>query len=87
MKIKLVQESTRQDVLEYESNIIPMKGDIYAGIQFKDYYGRTVVSRMLMPGYDDVIIVYVDYTYPQLVEADKEPVHEAHAAVLNNIIS
>lgn len=87
MKIKLVQESTREDVLEYESNIIPMKGDIYAGIQFKDHYGRTVVSRMLMPGYDDVIIVYVDYTYPQLVEADKETVHEAHALALTDNIS
>ena len=58
----------------YESDILPMVGDIYPSSNFDDGYQRTVVSRILITDKDitNLILIDVDYSFPQLVNKAKD---------------
>jgi len=93
MKIEIRQEGasilTNPSLLEYESDISPLIGDIYAGMNFKDTYQRTIVKRMLLPTVPNWIIVYVVYSFPNLVKMlnGKEELSEIESDLLvsNNV--
>lgn len=64
-KIQLESYLEKKEFLfDYESTIIPMVGDRYAGRNFKDGKHRTVTSRLLIPAVPNTIIVYVEITKP-----------------------
>lgn len=74
MKIEIIHRILQgRDISlkEYEcTHAVPMIGDIYAGIQFKDGYQRTIKQRLLFPDSPNSMVVYVDYTYPGLVKKE-----------------
>lgn len=72
MKIKLQQRGTHGDYLfEYESDLVPIVGDIYAGIDMPDHVGRTVIERLIIPNVPNAIVLYVDYSFPQFSPPQK----------------
>jgi len=72
MKIEVKQTDKYPTLLEYESDIIPMVGDTYAGMQFKDGYQRKIIGRLLFPTCPNNILVYVDYSFPSLVKTENQ---------------
>ena len=72
MIIKLKQTGGgSKDVFQYESDFIPMIGDLYASIDIPDGEARKVIERQIIPNVPNVIILYVDYAYPSLVSPIK----------------
>ncbi len=73
MNITITHEDTNEKLLEYQAiEVTPLIGDIYAGYNFKDGYQRTIIGRLLIPGAPNYLVVYVKYSYPNLVELKKE---------------
>lgn len=60
-------------LVRYESDILPQIGDQYVGMEMPDAQPRTVTKRCLYSkDYTKHIIIYVNYTYPNLVpESEK----------------
>jgi len=87
MRISVKQVNTILDILVFESEITPMVGDEIAGCNFKDGHLRTIKSRQLVPNNkSNSIIVYVDYTYPSLVNEYADITQaEADLRVSNNL--
>lgn len=48
---------------EYQTNVIPILGDIIAGIEFNDYKTKVIVSRQIFPGSQNSIAVNVKNAY------------------------
>ncbi len=69
MKIEIIQDDTRESLLQYESDLLPLIGDRFAGMHFKDQYGRTTLYRMVMPNNPTWLVIYVEYTHPDLVKS------------------
>ena len=72
MKIIIQQVGTTIPIVKYESVIAPLVGDIYSGMAFEDNQQRTIKERQLLISVLDTIIVYVDYTFPNLLPQTKE---------------
>lgn len=72
MKIEIKDKATNNTVLEYESDIIPLVGDWYAGANFEDTHQRTIINRLLLPTVPHWIIVYTTYSFPDFVKNDQE---------------
>ena len=61
------KESPMTEYFKYQSEIVPMAGDIYTGNDFPpDSAQRTVINRLLIPTLPETIIVLVEKTHKNI---------------------
>ena len=65
--IAIYDTTTRNFLIQYESIIPPMVGDIYGGNTFDDCNQRVITLRLLITTEHmlDSIIVYAELSYPE----------------------
>ena len=57
---------------EYESDVVPMIGDLYAGYHFNDGHSRKINARLLFPDLPGIIAVFTEYAYPSIAPKKTE---------------
>ncbi len=76
MKVQIMERNPHgMDITlkEYEcTGVIPMIGDLYAGIHFNDCQSRIIKERLLFPDVPTSIAVYVVYAYPSIAPKKTE---------------